>query len=94
MSTTVSANFSEFPVLKSKENKQLSKPLIALIGPTAVGKTALVLELAEELGAEVVSVDSMQVYRHLDIGTAKPSPAEQARVHHHLLDLVDPDAGV
>ncbi len=56
-----------------------------------MGKTALVLDLAAELGAEVVSVDSMQVYRRLDIGTAKPTPAERARVEHHLLDLVEPD---
>jgi tRNA dimethylallyltransferase len=77
--------------LKPILNKLQPIPLIALIGPTAVGKTALVLELAEELGAEVVSVDSMQVYRRLDIGTAKPTPAEQARVRHHLLDLVEPD---
>jgi tRNA dimethylallyltransferase len=77
--------------LKSTRNKQQSQTLIALIGPTAVGKTALVLELAEELGAEVVSVDSMQVYRRLDIGTAKPTRAERERVRHHLLDLIEPD---
>lgn len=77
--------------MKSTRNKQQSQTLIALIGPTAVGKTALVLELAEELGAEVVSVDSMQVYRRLDIGTAKPTRAERERVRHHLLDLVEPD---
>lgn len=66
-------------------------PLIALIGPTAVGKTALVLELAARLDAEVVSVDSMQVYRHMDIGTAKPTAAERGAIRHHLLDLVAPD---
>ena len=62
-----------------------------LVGPTATGKTALALELAEALGAEIVSADSRQVYRGLDVGTAKPTPAERARVPHHCLDLVDPD---
>ncbi|QDU67056.1 tRNA (adenosine(37)-N6)-dimethylallyltransferase MiaA [Engelhardtia mirabilis] len=62
----------------------------AVVGPTAAGKTALSLELAERLGAEIVSLDSMLVYRGLDIGTAKPSALERARVPHHLIDLVDP----
>jgi tRNA dimethylallyltransferase len=66
-------------------------PLIALIGPTAVGKTGVVLELAERLGAEAVNLDSMQVYRHMDIGTAKPTAEERRLVRHHLLDLVNPD---
>jgi tRNA dimethylallyltransferase len=65
-------------------------PVLALIGPTASGKTALALELAPRLGAEVVSADAMLVYRGLDIGTAKPTPAERARVRHHLVDVVDP----
>lgn len=65
-------------------------PLHAVLGPTAVGKSALALELAERAGAEILSLDSMLVYRGLDIGTAKPSAAERARVPHHLLDLVDP----
>lgn len=60
-----------------------------LAGPTAVGKSALALALAEQIGGEIISVDSMQVYRGLDIGTAKPAPDEQARVPHHLLDLRD-----
>ena len=62
----------------------------AIVGPTAVGKTELSLAVAEELGAEIVSVDSMQVYRGMDIGTAKPTTAEQERVPHHLLDLFEP----
>ena len=66
-------------------------PLVALLGPTAVGKTALSLDLAERLGAEIVSADSRLIYRGMDIGTAKPSAAEQARVPHHLLDLALPD---
>ena len=65
-------------------------PLVIVTGPTAAGKSALALRLAEELGGEIVSADSMQVYRHLDIGTAKPSPVERARVPHHLVDYVDP----
>jgi len=59
-----------------------------LAGPTAVGKSAVALALAEALGGEIISVDSMQVYRGLDIGTAKPSPAERQRVPHHLIDVV------
>lgn len=66
------------------------QPLWCLVGPTASGKTALALDLCEELGAEVLSLDSMLVYRGLDIGTAKPSKSEQARVPHHLMDLVCP----
>ena len=62
-----------------------------LVGPTAVGKTELALDLASALGAEIVNADSMQVYRELDIGTAKPTPAERARVSHHLVDVADPD---
>jgi tRNA dimethylallyltransferase len=61
------------------------------VGPTAVGKTAVALELAEALGADIVNADSMQLYRELDIGTAKPTPAERARVRHHLVDVADPD---
>ena len=60
-----------------------------LAGPTAVGKSAVALRLAEKIGGEIISVDSMQVYRGLDLGTAKPSPAEQQRVRHHLLDVAD-----
>ena len=62
---------------------------ILLAGPTASGKSAVALRLAEQLGGEIISVDSMQVYRGLDIGTAKPSAAERARVPHHLLDVAD-----
>ena len=60
-----------------------------LAGPTAVGKSAVALALAELLGGEIISVDSMQVYRGLDLGTAKPSAAERARVSHHLLDVLE-----
>jgi tRNA dimethylallyltransferase len=63
--------------------------LIFLVGPTASGKSAVALALAEKLGGEIISIDSMQVYRGLDIGTAKPSAAERARVPHHLIDVVE-----
>lgn len=66
-------------------------PLVAIVGPTAVGKTALAVRLALALGAEIVSADSRQVYRRMDIGTAKPGPAERAAVPHHLIDVVEPD---
>jgi tRNA dimethylallyltransferase len=70
----------------------MAAPKVAvLVGPTAVGKTAVALDLAEALQAEIVNADSMQVYRELDIGTAKPTPTEQARASHHLLDVADPD---
>jgi tRNA dimethylallyltransferase len=63
--------------------------LLAIAGPTAVGKSEVALHLAEKLGGEIISVDSMQVYRGLDVGTAKPSKEERARIRHHLLDVVD-----
>ncbi len=62
---------------------------IFLAGPTAVGKSAVALELAERLAGEIISVDSMQVYRGMDIGTAKPSTEERQRVAHHLVDVVE-----
>ncbi len=65
--------------------------VVALVGPTAVGKTVLSLRLADLLKAEIVGADSMQVYRGMDIGTAKPSPEERAAVVHHLIDIVYPD---
>jgi tRNA dimethylallyltransferase len=66
-------------------------PLIVIVGPTAVGKTALSLHLAEAIGGEIVSADSRQVYRGMDVGTAKATTAERGRVPHHLIDVVDPD---
>jgi tRNA dimethylallyltransferase len=65
-------------------------PFLALVGPTASGKTEAGILVAEALGAEIVSVDSMLVYRGMDVGTAKPTDEQRARVPHHLLDLVDP----
>jgi tRNA dimethylallyltransferase len=65
--------------------------VVAIVGPTAVGKSAVALRIAEHLGGAIISADSRQIYRGLDIGTAKPTVAEQARVPHHLLDVADPD---
>src|SRR5437588_11287290 len=69
----------------------VSPPLLVLIGPTASGKSDLAMRVARETGAEILSADSMQVYRGMDVGTASPSPAERAQVRHHLLDVVDPN---
>jgi tRNA dimethylallyltransferase len=69
-------------------------PLVIILGPTAVGKTALSLTLAEQLDGEIVSADSRLFYRGMDIGTAKPTPQEMARVPHHLIDIADPDETV
>jgi len=65
-------------------------PFAALVGPTASGKTDISIELAERLGAEIVSVDSMLVYRGMDVGTAKPTTEDRARVRHHLIDVAEP----
>ena len=66
-------------------------PLLLLSGPTGVGKSRVALELAEKFDAEIVNGDSLQLYRYLDIGTAKPSLAERARLPHHLFDVLEPD---
>src|SRR4026208_2195955 len=66
-------------------------PLILIVGPTAVGKTEIAIQLAEHLQGEIVSADSRLFYRGMDIGTAKPSREQQARVPHHLIDIADPD---
>ena len=65
--------------------------ILCLAGPTASGKTALAVELAKDLNGEVVSCDSMQVYRRMDIGTAKPSPEEMQGIPHHMIDVAEPD---
>jgi tRNA dimethylallyltransferase len=74
--------------MPSTERKQ---PLIIILGPTAVGKTEISIELAESLDGEIISADSRLFYRGMDIGTAKPSSVEQARVPHHFIDIADPD---
>ena len=69
---------------------EIPRPIV-IVGPTAVGKTAVALILAQQIGGEIVNADSMQVYQGMDIGTAKPTPEEQAQVPFHLLDVVTPD---
>lgn len=66
--------------------------MIAIVGPTGVGKSGLALRLAQYLPLEIISADSRQVYRYMDIGTSKPSPTERAAVRHHVIDVVEPDA--
>ena len=70
---------------------QAQSPLVAIVGPTAVGKSELALRLAQRFDGEIVNADSRHVYRGLDLGTAKPTPAERAQVAHHLVDIVDID---
>ena len=67
------------------------KPLLVIVGPTAVGKTALSVRLARDFDIEIISADSRQIYRGLNIGTAKATPAEMAAAPHHLIDVVEPD---
>lgn len=71
--------------------KVITQPILVLVGPTAIGKTALSLTMARRHNCEIISVDSMQVYRRLNIGTAKASQEERAVVVHHLIDVVEPD---
>ncbi|MBI3952976.1 MAG: tRNA (adenosine(37)-N6)-dimethylallyltransferase MiaA [Chloroflexi bacterium] len=68
-----------------------ARPLVAIVGPTAVGKSDLALRLALKFGGEIVSADSRQVYRGMDIGTAKPTPEQRRLVPHHLVDILEPD---
>jgi tRNA dimethylallyltransferase len=75
----------------SWDGSEPQSPLVVIVGPTAVGKTRLALRLAGELDAEIVSADSRQIYRGMDIGTDKPTAEERQRVPHHLVDVVDPD---
>ena len=75
------------PPLNEKKIK-----IVAVTGPTASGKTALAIELAKRLDGEIISCDSMQIYRTMDIGTAKPTRDEMAQVPHHLIDILPPDA--
>jgi tRNA dimethylallyltransferase len=70
----------------------VNKPkVIVICGPTGIGKTAVGIQLAEKLDGEIISADSMQIYRCMDIGTAKPTADEQSRIPHHMIDIVDPD---
>lgn len=72
--------------------KQL--PLIVILGPTAVGKTRLAIQLAQAVEGEIIGADSRQVYRHMTIGTAKPAPEDQRQIPHHLIDIIDPAANL
>ncbi len=67
------------------------KPLVIILGPTAVGKTGLAIEVAKRIHGEIISADSRQIYRYMDIGTAKPTAEQQTAVRHHLIDVVNPD---
>ena len=67
--------------------------VIVIVGPTAAGKTAVAVEVAERLGGEIISVDSRQIYRYMNIGTAKPAAADLRRVAHHFIDIRNPDQG-
>lgn len=77
-------------VSASVDSPSATPPLVGIVGPTAVGKTSLAVRLAAAGGGEIVSADSRQVYRGMDIGTAKPTAGEQARARHHLIDVLDP----
>ena len=68
----------------------MKKPLVVLTGPTAVGKTKASIGLAKAIGGEIISADSMQVYRHMDIGSAKIRPEEMQGVPHHLIEVLEP----
>ncbi len=73
------------------DGEVIHPPLITIVGPTAVGKTATAVRLCRDFDGEIISADSRQIYRGLDVGTAKPTPQEQAAAVHHLIDVVDPD---
>lgn len=70
------------------------KPLLVIFGPTAVGKTSLAIEIAEALNGEIIGADSRQIYRYMDIGTAKPTPTQRQQIPHHMIDVVDPDVNL
>src|SRR5438045_2275447 len=69
----------------------VSPTILVILGPTASGKSELAMRVARQRGAQILSVDSMQVYREMDIGTAKATTADQAAIRHHLIDLVNPN---
>lgn len=77
--------------MTDQETLQVDVPVIVLTGPTAIGKTALSFAIAAEFDCEIISMDSMQVYRYMDIGTAKPTRDEQRQFRHHLIDIINPD---
>ena len=81
------------PAEKEARGMRLAAPVVVVTGPTGSGKTSLAIEIAERFGGEILNADSMQVYRFMDIGTAKPTHEQRARVPHHLFDVVTPDVG-
>jgi tRNA dimethylallyltransferase len=72
-------------------NASPKPPVVVICGPTGIGKTTTAIKIAETFGAEIISADSMQIYRFMDIGTAKPTAEEKARIRHYLIDIVNPD---
>jgi tRNA dimethylallyltransferase len=84
----MSSNFCHFGMMRAATEKP---KLVVICGPTGVGKTAVGIELALHFNGQIIGADSMQVYRHMDIGTAKPTAEEQARVVHHMIDIIGPD---
>ena len=91
MCQSAEENLSRFCYPLPPEIPLSDASVLFVVGPTAVGKSALALHLAQRFDGEIVSADSRQVYRFMDIGTAKPSAQDQARVRHHLIDVLDPD---
>ncbi len=79
------------PAPAPQRDQDTTQPLVVVLGPTASGKTALAIHLARVLDGEIISADSRQIYRHMDIGTAKPTPEERAAAPHHLIDVVPPN---
>jgi len=79
------------PTPNAQPEQTEKPPVVVVTGPTASGKTPLAIEIAQRFGGEIVNADSMQVYRYMDVGTAKPSLEQRAQVPHHLLDVVTPD---
>jgi tRNA dimethylallyltransferase len=75
----------------NKDLKKTQPTAIIICGPTGIGKTSFAIELAKLFKGEIVGADSMQIYRHMDIGTAKPNPAERSMIRHHMVDIIDPD---
>jgi len=77
--------------MKKRKEREIEPKIVVIVGPTGVGKSQFALELAQRIDGEIIVADSMQVYRYMDIGTAKPTPQEMSRVPHHLVDIIKPD---
>jgi tRNA dimethylallyltransferase len=82
---------SDHPANQASQNSPGKPPVVVILGPTAVGKTEIAIQLAQRLDGEIISADSRLFYRHMDIGTAKPTIKERAAVPHHLIDVANPD---